>query len=99
MPTTIMAEQPTPVSIRATNSPVGSHTNALSSDKPAYHTVARIRALLRPRRSENQPPIVAPMNIPAKVADVMKPTFEIERCQLARMAGAETEKLYTSPNS
>lgn len=81
------------------NNPMGSHTAALSSENPAYQSVVRISARFRPMRSENQPPVVAPTNMPTNVAEVMNPIVAIDRCQPSRMAGAANEKLLMSPNS
>jgi serine/threonine protein kinase len=61
---------------------------AFSSENAEYHVVVRIRARLRPTRSENQPPPVAPMNMPKKMADVVTAIVAMDRCHAARMAGA-----------
>src|SRR5215469_17135376 len=99
MPTTVIAEIPTPVSIRVTNKPTGSHTNAFSSEQPAYQTVVRISAFFLPIRSESQPPAVDPTNIPTKVAETRPATVEIERFQAFMMAGAAKENVLMSPMS
>ena len=99
MPTTLIAESPTPVSSRVVNNPIGSHTKAFRRENLAYQTVVRISARFRPMRSENHPPVVAPTNMPTNVAEVMKPIVEIDRCQPIRIAGAANEKLLMSPNS
>ncbi len=99
IPTTVIAESPTPVSRRVTNSPAGPHANAFSSEKPLYHRVVTISALFRPKRSENHPPVVAPMNMPMNVADTMKLSVGMARCQDFKMAGAAKAKVFRSPNS
>ena len=91
MPTTVIADSPTPVSIRVRNNPVGSQTKALSNENPEYHAVDRTSARFRPTRSENQPPAVAPTNIPMNVADVMKLMVAIVRFQASSSAGAANE--------
>src|SRR6202795_3709491 len=99
MPTTVIAESPTPVSKRVMNNPIGSHTKAFNSENPAYQVVVTSRARFRPMWSENQPPVVAPTNIPANVAEVLKPIVRIDRCQWVRRAGAANEKRLISPSS
>src|SRR5271154_4156458 len=99
MPTTVIAESPTPVSNRARNRPVGPHTNAFSKENPENQQVVRISARFRPRRSENQPPVVAPTNMPMNVAETSRLTVEIDRCQYFMMAGAANEKVFMPPSS
>src|ERR1700693_3349090 len=99
MPTTVIAERPTPVSRRVMNSPAGPHTKAFRGENPEYHTVVRISALFRPTRSENQPPVVAPKNMPINVAETMTPIVETDSCQDFMMAGAANEKVLIPPSS
>src|SRR5436305_13061281 len=97
--TTVIDERPTPVSKRVAKSDGTSQANAWSNDKPEYQIVVRISARLRPTRSENQPPVVAPMNIPTNDADVMKLIVSIWSPQAWRTAGAAKAKLFKSPSS
>ena len=99
IPTTVMAESPTPVRSRVAKSPVGFQAKAFRSENPEYQTVEKIRAFFRPSRSENQPPVIAPTNMPKKVAEVITPIMEIDKCQAIRMAGAAYEKVLMSPSS
>ena len=61
--------------------------------------VVIISARFRPRRSENQPPVVAPTNIPINVADTMKLTVEIDMFQSFMTAGAANENVLIPPSS
>src|SRR6185437_12146890 len=97
MPTTVIAEIPTPVSIRVVYRPIGSQTKAFRNEKPAYHSVVRISALFRPTRSENQPPNVEPMNIPMNVIEVRYPIVAMETFQYLCIAGAAKERVLMSP--
>ena len=99
IPTTVIAESPRPVSKRARNNVIGPPTKALRSENAAYQIVVKISALFRPTRSENQPAVVDPMNIPTNVAEVINPMVEIERCHSLRMAGAANEKVFRSASS
>src|ERR1700683_5391395 len=99
MPTTVMEESPTPVRKRVTNRLVGPITKALRSEKPANQTAVVINAFLRPMRSENQPPVVAPANMPKNVAEVMKTIVEIDKLQAFIIAGAANAKVFIDPSS
>src|SRR5882724_8802410 len=99
MPMAVIAESPMPVSSRAPNRLIGSQARAFSSEKKLNHMTAMFRARLRPTRSANQPPVVAPMNMPKKVAEVMMPTVPMEMPHWARIAGAEKEKVLMSASS
>src|SRR5437660_4261425 len=99
MPTTVMADRPTPVNNRVRKRPAGPHTSAFRSENPEYQTTVEMSARLRPTRSENQPPQVAPTNIPTNVADVTKLIVAMERFQYLRTAGAAYENVLMSPSS
>src|ERR1700728_3127540 len=99
MPTTVIEARPTPVRKRATNKPMGPITKALSNENPANQEAVRIRARFLPRRSDIQPPMAEPANMPKKVDEVMKPIVEMERCQFLRIAGAAKAKVFIDPNS
>src|SRR4051794_18755098 len=94
-----MAESPTPVRRRAANSPTGSQASAFSNEKLLNQATAKMSARLRPMRSEIQPPVVAPMAMPKKVADVMRLIVLTEIPHWARKAGAEKAKVLMSPSS
>src|SRR5215831_10805418 len=79
--TTVIEDRPTPVRSRVANNDVVSQAKALSSENPEYQIVVRMSARLRPTRSENHPPSVAPMNMPTKDADVMNLIVSIDRPQ------------------
>ena len=97
--TTVIAERPTPVSSRAVARLVTFQANAFSSEQTEYQVVVTIRARLRPTRSDSQPAVVAPMNMPTNEAEVMRPIVVIERCHASRTAGAANPKLLRSPSS
>src|SRR5260221_174369 len=97
--TTVIDDNPTPVSSRVAKSDAVSHANAFNSENPEYQTVVSISARLRPTRSDNPPPVVAPMNMPTNDADVMKLIVPIDRCQACRTPGAANAKLFRSPSS
>ena len=99
MPIAVIAESPMPVSSRAANSPIGSRASAFSSEKKLNQVTAMTSARLRPTRSANQPPVVAPRNMPKNVADVMMPMVPMEMPHWARIAGAENAKMLMSPSS
>ena len=94
-----MDDNPTPVSIRVATSDGTLHASAFISENAEYHTVVTTSARFRPTRSENQPPVVAPMNMPTKAADVMVPIVPSESCHSWRMPGAAKAKLFRSPSS
>ena len=94
-----MAERPMPVRRRAVNNPIGSKASALNNENALNQLTATMRARLRPTRSANQPPVVAPIAIPRNVAEVMRPTVRIEMPHCARIAGAENAKVLMSPSS
>jgi hypothetical protein len=71
----------------------------LQSEKTEYHTVVAISARLRPMRSEIQPAVDAPTNMPMNDADVMPLIVASDRCQAWRTAGAAKAKLLRSPSS
>ena len=73
--------------------------SALSSEKKLNHAVATISPVLRPTLSENQPPVVAPRNMPKNVADVIKLIVLIDMPHCMRIAGAAKAKVLMSPNS
>jgi hypothetical protein len=50
-------------------------------------------------RSENHPPVVAPTNMPTKVAEMIWLVAVIDNCHCSRMAGAAKAKLLMSPSS
>ena len=64
------------------------HANAFSSENAEYHTVVTTSARFRPSRSENQPPVVAPTNMPTNAADVIVPMVPSESCHAWRTPGA-----------
>ena len=70
---------------------------ALRSEKPVNQDVVMINAFLRPTRSENQPPDVAPKNIPKDVAEMMKLTVEMAKFQDFMIPGAAYPKAFTPP--
>ena len=87
MATTVMAERPTPVRSRATARLVTSHAKAFKSEQIEYHSVVTMSARLRPMRSDSQPAVVAPTNMPTNEADVMRPIVAIDSCHASRTAG------------
>src|SRR4051812_23375314 len=99
MPIAVIADKPIPVSRRAAKRPAGSQAKALRKEKALNQVTAVIRARLRPTLSANQPPGVAPTNMPKKVAEVIKPMVPMDRPHCARMAGAEKAKVLMSPSS
>src|SRR5215472_17020226 len=99
MATTVIAERPTPVNSRATNKPFVSHTHPFSRENAEYHATVTTSARLRPTRSENQPPAVAPTNMPRNVADTITLMVETDRCQAFNSAGAANENVLISPSS
>src|SRR3954469_11893904 len=96
---TVIADRPTPVSSLVANRDGTFQANAFNSENPEYHTVVAISARFLPMRSENQPPVVAPMNMPMKDADVIALIVAIDRCQASRIPGAAKAKLFRSPSS
>ena len=99
MPIAVIAESPMPVSRRAAKSPKGSQAAAFSNENRLNHVTAMTSARLRPTRSANQPPVVAPRNMPKNVAEVMIPMVPMEMPHWARIAGAEKAKMLMSPSS
>src|ERR1700733_7817492 len=99
MATAVIADSPTPVRNRRANKLGTFQAKAFSSEKTEYHAVVRSSAFLRPTRSENQPPVTAPTNIPMKAAEVMIPMVATESFHCTRSAGAANAKLFRSPNS
>src|ERR1035437_9286287 len=95
----VIAETPTPVKRRVMNRSVVPCTAAFKREKPEYQTVVMIRPFFRPTRSENQPPVTAPKNMPINVAETIKLIVEIERFQAFIIAGAANEKVLTSATS
>jgi hypothetical protein len=95
----VIPARPKPVSVLATNNPIGSHANALRSENMLNQSVAVMRAVFLPIWSANQPLETAPRNMPRNVPDVTKPTFPIDSPHCARIAGAAKEKVLMSPNS
>src|SRR3954469_19202740 len=99
MPMAVMADSPMPVSSRAPKRLTGSQAKAFNSENRLNQVTAMLSARLRPTRSANQPPLVAPMNIPKNVAEVMMPTVPMEMPHWARIAGAENENVLMSASS
>src|SRR6266700_2133578 len=99
MPMAVIAESPMPVSSLAPNKPIGSQANAFNNENRLNQTTAMFRARLRPTRSANHPPVVAPMNMPKNVAEVMRPMVAMEMPHWARIAGAEKAKMLMSASS
>src|SRR5439155_25514282 len=99
MATTVIADRPTPVSSRAAARLSTFQAKAFSSEHAEYHAVVTISARLRPIRSEIQPAVVAPTNIPTNDADVMRPTVAIDSPHASRRAGAANPKLFTSTSA
>src|SRR5258705_5286854 len=99
MPIAVIADSAMPVSSRAPNRLIGSQATAFNSENRVTQTTAMSRARMRPTRSENHPPVVAPMNMPKNVAEVMMPIVAMEMPHWARMAGAEKAKMLMSASS
>ncbi len=81
------------------NKPIGSQASAFRSEKKLNQNVATMSAVLRPTRSENHPPVVAPTNMPKNVAEVMIPTVWMVIPHCMRMAGAAKANVLMSPSS
>src|SRR5262245_61957284 len=98
MATTVIADRPTPVSRRAAARLQTFHANAFSSENSEDHVVVMTSARLRPIRSESQPAVVAPTNMPTKEAAMMLLIVSIDSDHESRTAGAANAKLFRSPS-